>query len=93
MLIILMFLVIAMKSKIFSFSYSANEQACRSWEGAQTDSQAGRRKYSIAWMSPSGYARGLAGGWESFCSSLVQEFKLFYKFSFFQEFCRVLKNL
>jgi len=39
MLITLMFLVVAMKSRIYScFSYSTNEQVCRSWEGAQPDS-------------------------------------------------------
>jgi len=36
MLVTLMFLVVAMKSRTFpSFSYSADEQGCRSWEGAQ----------------------------------------------------------
>jgi len=40
MLITLMFLVVAMKSKTFSsFSYLANEQVCGSREGAQTDRQ------------------------------------------------------
>jgi len=40
MLIILMFSVVAMKSRAFSsFSHPANEQVCRSWEGAQTDRQ------------------------------------------------------
>ena len=35
-----MFSVIAMKSRtFFCFSYSANEQVCRSWEGAQPGSQ------------------------------------------------------
>jgi len=35
MLITLMLLVFAMKSRTFSsFSYSANQQLCRSWEGA-----------------------------------------------------------
>jgi len=33
-----MFSVVAMKSRTFScFSYSANEQVCRSWEGAQPE--------------------------------------------------------
>ena len=81
-----MFLVVAMKSRTFSsFSYSANEQVCRSWEGAQTDSQASQWKYSILQMSCSVYEWGLAGGkettgfsdfWESE-SSLGWEFKLF----------------
>jgi len=36
----LMFLVVAMKSKtFFSFLCSANEQVCRSWEGAQPGSE------------------------------------------------------
>jgi len=35
----LMFLVVAKKSRtLSSFPYSANEQACRRWEGAQSDS-------------------------------------------------------
>ena len=35
-----MFLVVAKKSRtLSSFSYSANEQVCRSWEGARPDSQ------------------------------------------------------
>jgi len=38
MLITLMVLVAAMKSRTFSsFSYSANKQVCRSWEEAQQD--------------------------------------------------------
>jgi len=38
MLITLMFSVVAMKSRTFSsFSYSADEQVCRSCEGAQLD--------------------------------------------------------
>jgi len=40
MLIILILLLVAKKSRTFSsFSYSANEQVCRSWKGAQPDSQ------------------------------------------------------
>ena len=35
-MLITLFSVVAMKSRTFSgFSYSAHEQACRSWEGAQ----------------------------------------------------------
>jgi len=35
MLVTLMFLVVAMKPRtFFSSPYSANEQVCRSWEGA-----------------------------------------------------------
>ena len=38
MLTTLMFLVIAMQSRtFFSFPCSADEQVCRSWEGAQPD--------------------------------------------------------
>jgi len=38
-LIALMFSVVTMKSRTFSsFSFSANEEACRSWEGAQPGS-------------------------------------------------------
>jgi len=48
MLVTLMFSVVAVKSRsISSFSYSAKEQVCRSWERAQTDSQVGQWKYSI----------------------------------------------
>ena len=40
MLITWMFSVAAKKSRTFhSFSYPANEQVCRSWEGAQPGSQ------------------------------------------------------
>jgi len=40
MLITLMFSVVAKKSRtFFSFSYSANEQVYKSWEGAQPGSQ------------------------------------------------------
>ena len=40
MLITLLFSVVAKKSRtFFSFSYPANEQVCRSWEGAQPGSQ------------------------------------------------------
>jgi len=40
MLITLMLSVVAMKSRTFSsFPYSTDEQACRSWEGAQPDRQ------------------------------------------------------
>jgi len=38
MLITLVFSIVAMKSRTFpSFSYPANEQVCRSWEGAWPD--------------------------------------------------------
>jgi len=41
-IITLTFLVVAMKSRTFSsFSYSADDQVCRSWEGALTDRQPG----------------------------------------------------
>jgi len=39
MLRTLMFLVVSMKSRTFFQPYSAKEQVCRSWEGAQTDRQ------------------------------------------------------
>ena len=40
MLITLMFSAVAVKSKTFSsFPCSANEQVCRSWEGAQPGTQ------------------------------------------------------
>jgi len=42
MLIALMLPVVAVKSRtLSSFSHSANEQVCGSWEGAQTDRQPG----------------------------------------------------
>ena len=64
MLIALLVLVVAKKSRtFFSFPCLANEQGCRSWEGAQpdTESQAGRWKYPILWTSCSVYKWGLAG--------------------------------
>jgi len=40
MLITLMILVVAIKSRAFSsFPYAADEQVCGSWEGPQTDRQ------------------------------------------------------
>jgi len=68
MLITLIFLVVAMKSRTFSsFSCSANEQVCWSWgERSQTGSQAGQWKYSIPQASRSAYEWGLAVGQKSF---------------------------
>jgi len=39
MLVTLMFSVVAVKSRTSQFSYSADEQVCRSWEGAHPASQ------------------------------------------------------
>jgi len=64
MLVTLMFLVVAMKSRtFFSFSCSANAGAGR--QHSQTESQAGQWKYSIPWKSCSIYKGGLAMGQET----------------------------
>ena len=69
-LITLMFLVAAMKSRISSsFSYSGNEQVCRSWEGAQPGSEPKLANGNIPWMSCSVYEWGLARGQGAICSS------------------------
>jgi len=67
-----MVLVVAKKSTTFSsFSYTANESVCRSWEGAQPGSEPKLAKGNIPWMSCPVYAWGLAGGQET---SFFQEF-------------------
>jgi len=62
MLITLMFLVVAKKSRTFSsLSYSAHEQVCRSWEGAQP----GREPKLANGNTPycRRYAQFVNGGW------------------------------
>jgi len=96
MLITLMFSVVAMTSKTFStFSYSANEQVCRSWEGAQPASQPSwpvemlcttdiilSLQMGVGW----GGCRNLSfSHFHEFESSVVQEFGLFGKF------CKICK--
>jgi len=73
MLITLMFSVVAMKSRNFSsFSYSANEQVCRSWEGAQPDREPSWPVLIFhTWMSCSVYEWALAGSRELSVSSFL----------------------
>ena len=68
----MMFLIVAEKSRTFShLPYSASEQACRSWEGAQPGKQAraGQWKCSTPWSWRLGCEWGLAGGQESASSA------------------------
>ena len=94
MLIALMFLVVAMKSRTFfpiSHIQLTSRCAGAGREQSQTERQAGQWKYSIPWMSCSVYEWALARGQEAFCSScfhefessVVQEFKLLWEFIFF----------
>jgi len=93
MLITLMLLALAVKSRTFSsFSYSAHEQVCRSWEGAEPDRQP---SWPMEIFHTIGVVLSLRMGIEQgaesfqlplFCefkSSFVQEFKLFCEFVFF----------
>jgi len=103
MLITLMFSVVAMKSRTSSsFSYSANEQVCRRWEGAQPERQP-------SWPVEIFYTTdvmlslwgGLAAGQEDISFSvfqeseisLGQEFQLYWEFSLSWEFREICENL
>jgi len=62
MLITLVFLVVAMKSRTFSsFPYSANEQVCRSWEGTEPGSQPKLARGNIPYHRH--HAQFTNGGW------------------------------
>jgi len=62
MSITLMFSVVAMKPRTFSsFPYSANEQAWRSWEGAQPGSQHRLPSGNIPYHRQ--HAQFMNGGW------------------------------
>jgi len=96
MLITLMFSVAAVKSRTFSsFSYSANEQLCRSWEGAQPGSQPSWPRdifHIIDIMLSLGIRIGQRAGIFHFCEfkfSPVQEFKFFQEISLFWEFRKI----
>jgi len=102
MLITLMFLVAAEKSRTFSsLTYSANEQVCRSWEGAQPGSQprlanGNIHRHHALFIRGVGRGTGILFLLSLFCefeSSLVREFELFWEFSLCQEFCKTLRNL
>jgi len=57
-----MFLVAAKNSRTFSgFSYSANEQVCRSWEGVQPGSQPKLASGKIPYHRQ--HAQVMNGGW------------------------------
>ena len=98
-----MFLVVAMKSRSFSsFSYFADEQGCRSWEGAQP----GREPKLASGNIPchGHHAQFRNGGWlggrefsallvfREFKSFLVQECELFWEFTLFQDLCKFCKG-
>jgi len=78
---------VAMKSNIFSsFSYSADEQGCRSWEGAQP----GRQLKLASGNTPyhRRHAQFMNSGWPGsknpfLLSSVFHEFKLFHEFGLF----------
>jgi len=62
MLITLMFSVVAMKSRTFSsLPCSANEQMCRSWEGAQPGSQPKLANGNVPYHGH--HAQFTNGGW------------------------------
>jgi len=85
MLINLMFLVVAKKSRtFFGFPYSANEQVCRSWEGARPGSQPKLARGNIPYHGR--YAQFINGGWLEGRNSLFsRRFQLFSAIPFF--FC------
>jgi len=102
-----MFSVVAMKSRTFSsFSYSANEQVCRSWEGAEPDSPPKLANGIIPYhRSHAQFIKGSSPGdknlfflllvslshFHGFQSSLSWEFELFWEFGLFWEFCETCK--
>ena len=94
-----MVLVIAVKSRTFSsFPYSANEQACRSWQGAQPG-RSPNRPMEIShtmdvmpslWMGvEQGAGIFLFFHCCEFESSLVWVFKLILEFSIFWKFWKI----
>ena len=63
MLITLLFSVVAMESRTFSsLPYPANEQVCRSWEGAQPGSQPELANGNIPYHGCQ--AQFMDGGWQ-----------------------------
>jgi len=100
MLITLVILVVPMKSRTFSsFSYSANEQVCRSWEGAQPDREPSWPMeifYTIGVMVSLLMGVGQGAGsslFHVFKFSLVQELELIREFSLFLRISWNLQNL
>jgi len=81
MLTTLMVLVVAMKSRTFSsFLYSANEQVCRSWEGAEPGSQPKLARGNIPYHRR--HPQFMNGGWpRGLESSLLWDFELFCEFT------------
>jgi len=91
LLITLMFLVVPKKSRtIFSFPCSANEQACRSWGGAQPGSQPKLTSGNIPYHGH--HAKFIKGGWPGgrnlFSGSSVQR-SFFCEFELIQELCKI----
>jgi len=77
-----MFSVVAIKSRAFStFSYSADEQVCRSWEGAQPGRQPKLAHGNIPHhgCNTPFMNGGWLGGQKALCSSLGQEFELSFQ--------------
>jgi len=95
MLVTMMFLVVAKKSRTFSsFSYSANEQVCRSWAGAQPCRQpswAMEIFHTIGVLLSLGMGVGQGAG--SYLLSCFHQFKfsLVWEFGLFQEFYEICK--
>ena len=77
-MVTLMFSCVAKKSRtFFSFSCSANEQLCRSWEGAHTDRQPKLANGNIPYYRC--HAQFINGGWLGGRNPLFsQEFELFH---------------
>jgi len=99
MLITLMLADVARKSSTFSsFSHSADDQVCGSWEGARPDRQPGCPAeifHTVDVMLGLGMAGWGAGIFVflslflEFESSLVCEFELFHAFVLFRESCKI----
>jgi len=90
MLITLMFLAVAKRSRtfFFSFPYSGNKQVCRNWEGAQPGSEPKLAKGNIPYHGC--HAQFMNGDWPGgrnlFSGSstlLFHEFELFHEFGLF----------
>jgi len=94
MLITPMFLVAAKKSRtLSSFSYSANEQACRSWEGTQPRSYPKPSNGNTPYLRHHAqFMNGIVRGQEALSSSHFHEFKssLVLKFELFSGFSKIL---
>ena len=93
MLITLMFLVVAKKSRTFSsFSNSANEQVCRSREGAQPGSQPKLASRNMPYHGCCGqYINGRWAGGQEYNLFFPRSLNFSVSLVFFGEFCKIHK--